>query len=121
MLEYLGVNNARSDIQQADGTNTKNLVLGGEATLWSFDTDANGLQSKIWPRMSAFAERLWTDPQSSLSGTSFTQKRLNIQRQRMVYRGIAADPLQPEFCLQDEGACFSREQYRARTTLNNQQ
>ncbi|XP_037776157.1 chitooligosaccharidolytic beta-N-acetylglucosaminidase-like [Penaeus monodon] len=121
MLEYLGVNNARSDIQQADGINPKTLVLGGEATLWSFDTDANGLQSKIWPRLSAFAERLWTDPQRSLSGTGFTQKRLNIQRLRMVHRGIAVDPLQPEFCLQDESACFSREQYRARTTLNDQQ
>ncbi|XP_042859409.1 chitooligosaccharidolytic beta-N-acetylglucosaminidase-like [Penaeus japonicus] len=119
MLEYLGVKDARSDIQQTDSVNLRNLVLGGEATLWSFDTDANGLQSKVWPRLSAFAERLWTDPQIYLSGTDSTQKRLNIQRLRMVYRGISADPLQPEFCLQDESACFSREQFRARSGIKN--
>jgi len=122
MLYNLGIANARTGVpstQDSNSINPQELVLGGEATLWSFDTDANSFQSKIWPRLSAFAERLWTDPQSHFTHDHFIQKRLNVQRQRMVYRGIQADPIQPEYCMHDESACYSREQYRARTALNN--
>jgi len=127
ILYNLGVTNARSGLPDTQGqeaagaVNPKDLVLGGEATLQSSETDFNGLQSKIWPRLSAFAERLWTDPDTvasdPITGNMFTQKRLNVQRQRMVYRGIQADPIQPEFCMHDESACYSKEQYRARTNL----
>jgi len=121
MLEHLGVSNARSNIQepqqQVGANNPKDLVLGGEATLWSFDTDAQGLQSRLWPRMSAFAERLWTDPQNNFIEDPFVQKRINNQRLRMVLRGIAADPLQPEYCFQDESVCYSRDQYRFRSEI----
>jgi len=119
MLTTLGISNARTGLQSQPGTPfERDLVLGGEATLWSYDTDSNGFQAKIWPRMSAFAERLWTDPeQLNMMNAGMTQRRLNIQRQRMAERGIQADPLQPEYCMHDEGACFSQEQYRARSAL----
>ncbi|ROT81164.1 hypothetical protein C7M84_000080 [Penaeus vannamei] len=121
ILSDQGISNARSDlVDNQQSSKLRDLVLGGEATLQSHEVDNNGLQSKIWPRLSAFAERLWTDPtDSSFLDAGFTQKRLNIQRTRMVSRGIRADPLQPEYCMQDESACYSKEQHRARTSFVN--
>lgn len=115
MLETLGVANARSGQLRSGETNSiKDQVLGGEATLWSFDTDANGTPSKSWPRVSAMAERLWSDPLTPLnSGEDTDAKRINIQRKRMADLGVRADPIQPQFCMQDEGACYSQEQYLA--------
>lgn len=115
MLTYLGVANARSTLQDSQQTQTKDVVLGGTASLYSSETDANGLQPKIWPRVSAMAERLWSDPTLPLQGIDTTQKRLNTQRERMVARGVRADPTQPEFCLHDESACYTKEQYTARS------
>merc|ERR1712071_365151 len=122
MLETLGVPNARSGELRSGETNSiKDQVLGGEATLWSFDTDANSVQSKSWPRVSAMAERLWSDPIFSTQGEDTSSKRINIHRQRMVDLGVRADPIQPKYCMQDESACYSEEQYLARSASETQQ
>ncbi|KAK7071899.1 Chitooligosaccharidolytic beta-N-acetylglucosaminidase-like [Halocaridina rubra] len=115
MLTYLGITNSR-ELRQDSGQNPiKQNILGGTALLYSSETDSHGLEPKTWPRVSAMAERLWSDPAQPLKGNDFTQQRLSKQRQRMVSRGIRADPVQPEYCLHDESACYSREQYAARS------
>lgn len=81
----------------------KDQFLGGEAALWAEQSKGLALEGKIWPRLSALAERLWTDPET---GWRLAETRLHIQRERMVDRGITADPLQPEWCMQNDDSCF---------------
>jgi len=96
-------------------------ILGGIATLFSYDTDARSMESKVYPRLSAFAERMWTDPQESTHfNAGVIQKRLNQFRQRLVQRGVDADPIQPEYCLHSERDCFSQEQNKFRSALVRQ-
>lgn len=42
-----------------DATQQKN-ILGGEAALWAENVNAHVLDIKLWPRMFAIAERLWS-------------------------------------------------------------
>ncbi|CAG7727946.1 unnamed protein product, partial [Allacma fusca] len=78
-------------------------ILGGEATLWSEKTDIQTMEMKLWPRGSALAERLWSNPEKSR--TRFAYPRLINHRERMVQRGIRADTLLPESCYHTWGFC----------------
>lgn len=84
------------------GAKYKSQFYGAEAALWSEQTDHLTLDGRIWPRLSALAERLWTDPNTSWRKA---EPRMLIHRERLVENGIAAESLQPQWCLQHEGEC----------------
>ncbi|KAJ7644582.1 glycoside hydrolase family 20 protein [Roridomyces roridus] len=77
------------------------LVLGGQQLLWTEQSDANNLDSIVWPRAAASAEIFWTGATlpdgSPLSGTEAIH-RLHDLRYRMVQRGVKAIQLQPQWC-----------------------
>lgn len=68
----------------------RKFILGGEACMWSEVVDDSNLLTRIWPRASATAEKLW----SSENVNSFTsaQPRLEEHTCRMKNRGIPAQP-----------------------------
>ncbi|EDV95872.1 chitooligosaccharidolytic beta-N-acetylglucosaminidase [Drosophila grimshawi] len=77
-------------------------VLGAEAAIWSEQIDEYTLDNRFWPRASALAERLWSNP---TEGWRQAESRMLLHRERLVENGIGAEALQPEWCLQNENEC----------------
>lgn len=61
-------------------------ILGGEATMWSEYVTPEIVDSRIWPRTAAIAERLWS-PQQVRDVDSMYQ-RLEIVSQKLQYYGL---------------------------------
>ncbi len=82
----------------------KARILGGEATMWSEYVNWENMDSRIWPRTAAIAERYWspqstTDVASMYARMEVESTRLEwlglthrIYRQRMVQRMAGAGP-----------------------------
>ncbi|RLU20777.1 hypothetical protein DMN91_007391 [Ooceraea biroi] len=83
--------------------NKKHLILGGEAALWTEQADSMSVDSRLWPRSAAMAERLWSEPDSSWH---HAEQRMLRHRERLVERGVYSDSLEPEWCLQNQGSCY---------------
>jgi hexosaminidase len=86
----------------------KKLILGGESAMWSEYVSAENIESRIWPRNAAIAERLWS-PQS-VTDTNSMYARLDLVSARLEWLGlthrtyyrkmlqrIAGDPTPEEF------------------------
>lgn len=73
------------------------LLLGGEACMWSEVVDNSNILQRIFPRVSATAEKLWS--QESVNDVIEAAKRLEEHYCRMKTRGIPAQPPNgPGFC-----------------------
>lgn len=81
----------------------KEQVLGGEACLWSETVEIDTLETRIWPRAAAVAERLWNDPDDF--DRNGVYMRLDIHRQRLENRGIKSEAIWPRWCYQNPGRC----------------
>ena len=79
-----------------------NQILGASTAMWTEQTDGEALDSRLWPRASALAERMWTNP---TTGWRAAESRMLFNRKRLVENGIAADRLQPQWCLLNEEEC----------------
>uniref|UniRef100_A0A1I7XLQ8 beta-N-acetylhexosaminidase n=1 Tax=Heterorhabditis bacteriophora TaxID=37862 RepID=A0A1I7XLQ8_HETBA len=74
------------------------LVLGGEAVIFGEFIDGTNLIQILWPRASAVAERLWSDP-SVTASADLAWPRLHEMRCRLIRRGFPAQPPNnPDYC-----------------------
>ncbi|XP_012157520.1 probable beta-hexosaminidase fdl isoform X2 [Ceratitis capitata] len=84
-------------------------VLGGEACMWTEQTDEYQLDNRLWPRASALGERLWSDLDDDREFDVVPQdvfKRMSVFRNRLVELGLEAEPIFPKFCAQHPGECI---------------
>lgn len=58
--------------------------------------------SRVWPRASAVAERLWSNPDTSSAKATERLYRHNL---RLELLGIQPEPLAPRYCISNEGQC----------------
>jgi hexosaminidase len=86
----------------------QHLVLGGECHIWAEQTDPVNLDGMVWPRAAAAAEVLWSgakDGQGQNRSQVDAALRLSEMRERLVARGVWAEPIQMPFCLMGKDQC----------------
>ena len=64
----------------------KKLILGGESCMWSEYVNGENIDSRLWPRNAAIAERLWS-PEGTTDAASMYE-RLDAEAQRLEWLGL---------------------------------
>jgi hexosaminidase len=89
----------------------QSLVIGGKACMWGEGVDASVFMSRVWPRASSMAERLWTGP--SCAGEESIDPRIRQFRCYLLRHGINAQPVGTGICDKEPAYRYGRghEQY----------
>ncbi len=63
------------------------LILGGEAAMWEEIATAENLDAKLWPRLAAIAERLWSP--EAVTDTVSMYRRLEMTNEWLEWLGLS--------------------------------
>ena len=64
----------------------KARILGGEACMWAEYVTAETVDSRIWPRTAAFAERMWSP--ADVKNVADMYRRMDVVSQRLEFLGV---------------------------------
>ena len=64
----------------------KARILGGEACMWAEYVTSETVDSRIWPRTAAFAERMWSP--ADVKDVADMYRRMDIVSQRLEFLGV---------------------------------
>lgn len=64
-------------------------ILGGEATMWGEHLSIESIDSRIWPRLVAIAERLWSP--GDVRDVADMYRRLDLMRPRLELAGLGSE------------------------------
>jgi hexosaminidase len=67
------------------------MIFGGHGEMWGETVDASSLQQKVWPKLAAIGERLWSPRSTTVLEPAHS--RLEYFRCLLNLRGIAAAPV----------------------------
>ncbi len=85
----------------------KTRIIGGEACMWSELVNARTIDSRIWPRMAAIAEKLWS-PAALTTSADDMYRRLPFISAELTARGLTHDSDYPVFLAEIGGPEYAR-------------
>ena len=91
------------------------LILGGESCMWSEYVNPENVDSRIWPRNAAIAERLWS-PQS-VTDTASMYRRLHVVASELEWLGLRHRGYYPEMLRRIAGPSATPDDLAALRTL----
>ena len=72
-------------------------ILGGEATMWTEFVSPENVNTRIWPRSAAIAERLWSA--QNVRDVDSMYRRIDTFSQRLAYYGVPYQGIGPQMLL----------------------
>jgi len=91
------------------------LILGGESCMWAEYVNSENIDSRIWPRNAAIAERLWS-PQS-VTDIASMYSRLHTVSAQLEWLGLTHRTYYPQMLRRIAGHAATPEQLTALRTL----
>jgi hexosaminidase len=72
-------------------------ILGGEATMWTELVSPENINTRIWPRTAAIAERLWSA--QSVTDVNSMYQRIDTLSQKLPYYGVPVQGISEQMLL----------------------
>src|SRR5271154_3433920 len=90
-------------------------ILGGESCMWSEYVNADSVDSRIWPRNAAIAERLWS-PQS-VTDVASMYARMDAESARLEWLGLTHKTYYRQYLQRIAGHAATPQEFAALHTL----